>query len=121
MRTNMRLYATLIIWFAVMAIMIVMFTASDAVRADPNMGVFVALIFGLGAAISTLAVWLSAIFERPQVLDAAQAAGKRKNVERVRDRDRMSKLVDRLSQDELYELEDLLLEREEQREAGRGA
>lgn len=110
MRTNMRLYATLITWFAVMAIMIVLFTASNAVDTDPNMGVFVSLIFGFAATISTAAIWISAIFDRPQFLDAAQAAEKRKNVERTR----MSRLVDRLSEDELDELETLLIARDDE-------
>jgi hypothetical protein len=117
MRENMRLYATLAIWFAFMIMTTAIFVASDVANsADPNTAVFIALILALAASVSTVAVWISGIFggSRPAVRDDADFA-KRKRV----DSDRLARLVHGLDDDELDELEMLLLAREEMDEQGR--
>ncbi len=109
MRDNMRLYATLAIWFAFMVMTTVIFVASDVVNnADPNTAVFIALIFALAAGISTVAIWLSGLAGATRPVDHAEQA-KRKRV----DRGRLERLVDGLNDDELDELETLLIARED--------
>jgi hypothetical protein len=112
MRENMRLYATLAIWFAFMVMTTVIFVASDAVsNAEPNTAVFIALIFAMAAAISTAAVWISGIFgdSRGEAARSSASRAKRKRV----DPEILSRLVDGLNDEELDELEMLLIAREE--------
>jgi hypothetical protein len=112
MRENLRLYATLAIWFAFMAVTIVIFTASDAVsNAEPNTAVFIALIFALAASVSTVAVWISGIFggSRGAAERSDASRAKRKRV----DPDILARLVEGLNDEELDELEMLLIAREE--------
>ncbi|MBN1563071.1 MAG: hypothetical protein JXA10_04485 [Anaerolineae bacterium] len=107
MRENMRLYATLAIWFTFMVMTIVIFTASDAVS-EPNTGVFIALILALAASISTAAIWISGMtggHQRTTNSSASQA--KRKRV----DPDRLERLVAGLDDETLTELETLLIAR----------
>jgi hypothetical protein len=112
MRENMRLYATLAIWFAFMVMITVIFVASDAVsNAEPNTAVFIALIFAMAAAISTAAVWISGIFGGGRGEAARSNAGRAKR-KRV-DPEILSRLVEGLNDEELDELEMLLISREE--------
>jgi hypothetical protein len=109
MRENIRLYATLAIWFAFMAVTIVIFTASSAVD-QPNTAVFIALILALAASVSTAAVWLSGIAEYRQSGSMSRVEqAKRKRV----NRERLERLVNGLNDDEIDELETLLIARDE--------
>ncbi len=89
-----RLMATGFIWL-MLAIMVN--TVNDTVP--------VAFILGIAATISTLAIWESA---KHQNKTASEQASKLKR------NDRVSRLVDKLNEDEVYELQELLAARHDE-------
>jgi hypothetical protein len=87
-----RLIATGFIWGMVALMVTLAGPASDDMTA-------LVLFLSAGATLSTAAIWLSAAF-RPRGEMAQAAKAKRDS--------RLSRLVDELDQDEVYQLEDLL-------------
>lgn len=91
------------IWLAVMMVLIF---------SEPSGGneVWMTLILGLTAAASTRFIW-EARDHQPAAYESDAAKAKRS--------DRVSRLVDKLSEDEVYELEELLTARRDEPYTGR--
>lgn len=89
-----RLAATVVIWLALVVILI----AAGVTGGDM---VALSLILGIGATVSTGVIWSSG---QPKG-DAFALARKGKRT------DRLSRLVDTMDEDEIYDLEDLLAAR----------
>ena len=94
-----RLIATAIVWGTLAAIILFSGTASDNI-------VPLALFLTIGAAISTAAIWDSAKVK--QIGEVAQAG-------KVKRTNHLSHLVDKLDEEEVYQLEDLLASRYDNR------
>lgn len=114
MRGGNQSFATLIIWIAFAATASTLFTSATSVLADasPGISLGVLIVLALAAVVSTMAVW-GAMSDAP-VSRAARAGSTAKDKRMLRGR--MTRLVDDLDDDEIYELEALLLAREEEAE-----
>jgi hypothetical protein len=108
MRDNGRLVATLCIWIGFTIMMATIGTSATGPFAhDSGAAVFgVILVLALTAMISTLAVWLG---RGESVQEESSRIAKAKH----QSRDRIERLVESLDDDDVYELEALLLDREE--------
>jgi hypothetical protein len=95
MNDGVRLAATAIIWLALAGILI----SAGIVGGDM---VALALILGIGATVSTGIIWDSS---RPNARGEMEEASKSKR------NHRLTRLVDKLDEDEVYQLEDLLAAR----------
>ncbi|NLX10332.1 MAG: hypothetical protein GXY36_11805 [Chloroflexi bacterium] len=104
-----RVIATMVVWVMMGSAMIALF-ASSGPGAQLADGYFLGalIVLGLTAVLGTAAVWNNGPFESTQAEESKQAKGKRTQPDRVR------RLVNSLDDDEVYELEALLLGREEQ-------
>jgi hypothetical protein len=111
MRDNSRFAATLVIWIGFTIITSTIGTSSVGPFAhDSGAAVFgVILVLALTAMISTLAVWLG-MGGTAQEESSHVAKAKRQS------RDRIERLVASLDDDDVYELEALLLAREDKTE-----
>jgi hypothetical protein len=108
-----RIIATAIIWIALTIILATALSSVTGPISNVNSGaVFgITLVLAVTALISTLAVWMSG--EHEQARGESQVAkAKRTQPDRVR------RLVESLSDDEIYELESMLLN-QQQDEANR--
>ena len=99
MGDGVRLAATSVIWFTLAVILIA------AAVTDGDM-VALAFILGIAAAISTSVIWDSG---KSKATSAENDASKNKR------NNRLSRLVDKLDEDEIYDLEDLLAARHDDR------
>lgn len=113
MRESTRLGATLIIWviFAiVMSVTLTSVTGPISRAGDNAIFGIVALMAGM-AAISTIAIWLGGGRSMASHQDATHLArGKRKRA----GRDRIERLIEALDDEDIYDLEELLLAREDE-------
>lgn len=109
MREIIRIIATTIIWSVFLAVVGVSLTGVTGPISQMNGGEVVALMTVLmaGAVAMTYAIWHSG-FQREHADDYAARLSKSK---RARP-DRISRLIDDLEDEEIYELEALLLDRE---------
>lgn len=108
MRDSVRLTATLIIWLAFIITMAVLLTTpTGAVSQADGPTVFgIVLVIALAAMASTVAVW-AALRDKGAELQSRSKA-KRSGGSRI------ERLVEALDDDEIYDLEALLLARDEQ-------
>lgn len=111
MRDIMRMIATTIIWSVFIAVAGVSLTVNTGPVSNMNGGEIVALVTVLmiGVIAMTYAIWHGG-FQRGRADDFASPARLSKP-KRTR-QDRISRLIDDLEDDEIYELEALLLDRE---------
>lgn len=102
-----RILATAIIWIAITIILATSLTSAVGPMSNVNSGaVFgITLVLAITAGISTLAIWMSG--EHNQKQDEAYSKTKRTHPNRVR------RLVESLSDDEIYELESMLLNQQQ--------
>ena len=110
MRDLSRLIGTAIIWSAFAGIMVTILVSSTGPMASAT-GDTVMVVVGLltlVAGASTYVVWTGG--QEPRGVDYNAPVNKAKRVRPTR----MSDLLDTLSADDVYELEDLLLRREEE-------
>jgi uncharacterized membrane protein YhiD involved in acid resistance len=116
MRDNSRFAATLVIWIGFTIITSTIGTSAVGPFAhDSSVAVFgVILVLALTAMISTLAVWLGRS-------DSGQEESSRVAKAKRQSRDRIERLVESLDDDDVYELEALLLAREEKTERQSGS
>ncbi len=98
MREWVRLFATGLIW-GMLAIILTM-----GGRFTGEM-VPLAFILGAGATISTVAIWASGNVSQQTAAEIARKAKRN---------DRVSRLVDKLNEDEVYQLEELLAARRDE-------
>jgi hypothetical protein len=113
MRDMVRLIATLTIWVVFASVMGVALSTPTGPLNNANGGELTGIIAIMAAAatISTIAVWAAARQDSAsRSREIPVARGKIKRVER----DRVSRLVDSLDDDEIYDLEALLLSRHEE-------
>ena len=113
MRDILRLIATTIIWGAFIAVTGVTMSTATGPVSRMNGGEIIGLmaVLMLGAMATTYAVWHSG-FQRGHINDthSAQTAGKAKRSRH----DRIARLLAELEDDEVYDLEALILAREEE-------
>jgi hypothetical protein len=111
MRDNGRFVATLVIWIGFTIMTATIGTSGTGPFAnDSGAAVFgVILVLALTAMISTLAVWLG---RGSSVQEESSRVAKAKR----QSRDRIEHLVESLDDDDVYELEALLLAREDKTE-----
>ncbi len=110
-----RLWATAFIWSAVTIILLGIIIALAVTGASLEFGSIVpitltAMLLILVAGYSTSRVWGGAVRGQPQLDSAGAQTGKAKRI----DRRRFERLIERLDDDEIVELETLLLAREEE-------
>ncbi|MCZ7539366.1 MAG: hypothetical protein M5U29_05520 [Anaerolineae bacterium] len=100
-----RIVATMIIWVALLALLGGLLTTPVGAIAHANSPTILGIVIVLGviAIIMTAVVWHSATTSRRA--DARALGGKRKRLQG----DRVARLLDELSDEEVYELEALLL------------
>ena len=113
MDNNQRLPATVAIWAAFTIIMAILIGTIGASDADINLGggfILLVIVIALIVAVkeSTEAIWTGTRSESP---DAAKAKRDR--------RARMSRLIESLDDEEIYDLEALLLREEEEAQSFR--
>ena len=110
MRDLYRLIATIVIWVMFTGITIAMLTSSTGVF-ERNTGdlVPVMAILAAAATLSTISVWAGPEMLARTPHTSADSLTKRKREQR----ERMSRLVQDLNDDDVYELEALLLARED--------
>jgi len=111
MRDNSRLVATLVIWIGFTIITATIGTSATGPFAQSNSaaGFGVILVLAMTAMISTLAVWLGR--DRSVSAESSHVAKAKRQ-----SRDRIERLVESLDDDDVYELEALLLAREDKTE-----
>ena len=111
MRERDRLWATVVIWVAYMAIMgvLVVFGGSRASSLSADVVFAVALVCSLAAGLSTYGVWDKA---RGGVVLPPETDRQARKTKRV-DRGRIGRLLEDLDEDEIVELETLLAAREQ--------
>jgi len=107
MRDMGRILATTIIWVALLILLGVLLSSPVGAIADANSATVLGIVIVLGmmAAMMTAVVWQGGIVPRRSDADERALSGKRK---RLRG-DRVARLLDELSDEEVYELEALLL------------
>jgi hypothetical protein len=109
MRSAERGCATLIIWvmFTILVGVVLTSATSAVVMAGSGVAVvMVTLVLAMAAVISTVAVWFGGreqVESRPHLTKSKRSQ-----------RERIARLVDSLDDDDIYELETLLLGRDEQ-------
>lgn len=109
MHVRMQLYATMIIWTAFTVMTIVLFATNSSAADSGNMIPLVGTLAG-AAAIGTFSVWVTS---GSKAAESAPSAGTRREEKPKRvDRDRLERLLNRMDDDELLDLQDMLLERE---------
>ena len=116
MRDSMRLYATLVIWLSFVVLTTLLLTLPSSVFAtgSATVAVITLIVLAITASISTMAVWDALDDdETPTEQDSAAARAKQKRAQRAR----MERLIEELPDDDIYELEALLLAREQEAEA----
>ncbi len=103
-----KLIATTIIWIGFTTMVTIMMTSvtGPANNMDGAELFGVILVLGMAAGLGTMSVWASGVIGRRQEQEAQLAKAKRQHPDRVR------RLIDELSDDEVYELEELLLSRD---------
>jgi hypothetical protein len=114
MRDMMRLIATLTIWIVFATVVGVALSSATGPLNNANGGELTGIIAIMAAAatISTIAVWTTGRQDsasRSREIPVARG----KKIKRV-ERDRVSRLIDSLDDDEIYDLEALLLSRHEE-------
>jgi hypothetical protein len=104
-----RMIATGVIWIATISAIITLLTSPTGAiaHADGAVAFGIVLVLAIAAATSTLPIWLSARESGQQVREIPVAKAKRVH------EDRVARLVDSLSDDEIYRLEALLLARDD--------
>lgn len=107
MRDTVRILATTIIWVALLILLGALLTTPVGAIANANGATVLGIVIVLGvmAAMITGVVWQGGIVPRRDDADERALSGKRK---RLRG-DRVARLLDELSDEEVYELEALLL------------
>lgn len=102
-----RIVATTIIWVALVILLGGLFTTQVGAIADANSAavVGVAVVLSVMASLITGVIWLSAIVGIGATRHDPALRGKRKRLQG----DRVARLLDELSDEEVYELEALLL------------
>ncbi|MBN2305898.1 MAG: hypothetical protein JXQ72_15550 [Anaerolineae bacterium] len=114
MRDVMRLLTTLLIWVFCTGIIITsMVMDSGAIaRVSDDTLLTIITITAVAATLSTVAVWLGGHGSQPVSSDASRAKTKRHAPNRI------ERLIEALDDDEIYDLEALLLAREDQGHSG---
>jgi hypothetical protein len=109
MSNGIRLWATLIIWiiFAILSGTVLTSVTGPIATASENTLFNIIALFAATAGISTAAVWFGGWQVSRAETEARRAKTKRQMPSRVR------RLIDDLEEDEIYELEALLLSRED--------
>ncbi len=107
MGDTVRILATTIIWVALLILLGGLFTTPVGAMSNANSAaiVGVALVLGVMAMLITSVIWLGGIVPRRADADDRVLRGKRKRLQG----DRVARLLDELSDEEVYELEALLL------------
>ncbi|NDJ79375.1 MAG: hypothetical protein GYB65_24255 [Chloroflexi bacterium] len=105
-----RVLTTIVIWsaFAFMTVMALTMPTGAVANADGDTILSITAILAAAASISTTAIWVSGREERPS--GRAQSFAKAKR----RDRNRAERLIEKLDDDDIYDLEALLLAREDE-------
>lgn len=108
MNNTTKLIATAIIWISLTLMVTTMMTSVTGPASDMGGAELfgVILVLGMAAGLGTMAVWASGLIGRRQETEAYLAKVKRQHPDRVR------RLIDDLSDDEVYQLEELLLSRD---------
>ena len=107
MRDMGRIVVTTIIWVALLILLGVLLSSPVGAMSNANSAaiVGVALVLGVMAMLITSVIWLSGIVPRRSDAEDRALRGKRKRLQG----DRVARLLDELSDEEVYELEALLL------------
>lgn len=116
MRDTMRAMATLVIWIGFTTITAIVLTSATGPLAHSNGAALfgIVLVLAITALCSTLAVWLGGREGTSQAQEIARSAKAKRT-----GRDRIERLVEALDDDEVYELEALLLSRDQDGELSR--
>jgi hypothetical protein len=111
MRDFWRLAATVMIWGFLTMVMVFTITSSTGPIANADGGQVTAIItvLAIAASIGTAAIWTGGRGEERRADTTNIARGKNKRT----GRDRIERLIQSLDEDEIYDLESLLLAREE--------
>jgi hypothetical protein len=115
MRELFRLMATLVIWVLFATIVGVTLTSSEGALARMRGGevIIIVAILAIAASVITENIWKFANREQDQAARVAVGKTKRAGQDRVR------RLIESLDDEEIYDLESLLLAREESPESRR--
>jgi hypothetical protein len=107
MGDTVRILATTIIWVALLILLGGLLTTPVGAIANANSATIlgVVVVLGVMAAMITAVVWQGGITPRRADADDRALGGKRKRLQG----DRVARLLDELSDEEVYELEALLL------------
>ena len=102
-----RIVATTIIWVTLVILLGGLFTTQVGAIANANSAAIlgIVIVLGLMAAMMTVVVWQGGIVPHRSDADNRAWRGKRKRLQG----DRVARLLDELSDEEVYELEALLL------------
>jgi hypothetical protein len=115
MRETMRLIATVIIWGAMVPVIGIILGTTSGPASRMNGGEIIGLIaiFMAGAIAMTYAVWHSG-FNIGRAEDYGASSRERLGKSKRAGRDRVEHLIDDLEDDEIYRLEELLLDRDKE-------
>jgi len=107
MRDTGRILATTIIWVALLILLFGLLTTPVGAIANANSAAIlgIVIVLGLMAAMMTVVVWQGGIVPHRSDADNRAWRGKRKRLQG----DRVARLLDELSDEEIYDLEALLL------------
>lgn len=110
MRDIYRVYATLIIWVTFGVMTLALFTIPSSVFNNASAGVLlgVLIVLAIAATTGTMAAWDALDGSSSTEVHSVSSSAKEKRSLQ----NRMTRLVDDLDDDEIYELEALLLDRE---------